>query len=115
MLTVLDDVSVVDVVAGRTVPRRQVVLDGDRVAAVTDAGAPADPAADRPDVAGLTVAPGLVDAHVHVKAWTADLAALPRQPASYTALRASGVLAGMLRRGFTTVRDAGGADAGRRR
>jgi imidazolonepropionase-like amidohydrolase len=111
-LTVLDDVSVVDVVAGRTVPRRQVVLDGSRIAAVTDAGAPADPAADRPDVAGLTVAPGLVDAHVHVKAWTADLAALPRQPASYTALRAGEVLAGMLRRGFTTVRDAGGADAG---
>ncbi|MFL6130884.1 MAG: amidohydrolase family protein [Mycobacteriales bacterium] len=109
---VLDGVAVVDVVAGRTLRRRQVVLDGDRVEAVTDAGAPADPGADRPDVAGLTVAPGLVDAHVHVKAWTADLAGLPRQPASYTALRAAEVLGGMLRRGFTTVRDAGGADAG---
>ena len=110
--TVLDDVSVVDVVAGRTVPRRQVVIDGDRITAVTDAGAPADPTAERPDVAGATVAPGLIDAHVHVKAWTADLAAVPRQPASYTALRAAGILGGMLRRGFTTVRDAGGADAG---
>jgi len=111
-LTVLDDVSVVDIVAGRTRPHRQVVLDGDRVAAVADAGAPADPAADRPDVAGLTVAPGLIDCHVHVKAWTADLAALSRHPASYTALRAAELLHGMLRRGFTTVRDAGGADAG---
>jgi imidazolonepropionase-like amidohydrolase len=113
--TVLDDVAVVDVAAGRTVPHRQVVLDGDRVAAVTDAGAAvdtADPGAERPDVAGLTVAPGLIDCHVHVKAWTADLAAVPRQPASYTALRAAELLAGMLRRGFTTVRDAGGADAG---
>jgi len=108
----LDDVSVVDVVAGRTVGHRQVVLDGDRVTAVAGAGAPADPGADRPDVAGLTVAPGLIDCHVHVKAWTADLVALPRHPASYTALRAGEVLAGMLRRGFTTVRDAGGADAG---
>jgi imidazolonepropionase-like amidohydrolase len=110
--TVLDDVSVVDVAAGRTLPRRQVVLDGDRIAAVTDAGAPADPAAHRPDVAGLTVAPGLIDCHVHVKAWTADLADVPRQPASYTALRAGELLGAMLRRGFTTVRDAGGADAG---
>lgn len=111
-ITVLDGVSVVDVVAGRTLPRRQVVLDGGRIVAVTDAGAPADPAADRPDVAGLTVAPGLIDAHVHVKAWTADLAAVPRLPASYTALRAGQLLEAMLRRGFTTVRDAGGADAG---
>lgn len=111
-ITVLDDVAVVDVVAGRTVPHRQVVLDGDRVAAVADAGAPADPGAERPDVAGLTVAPGLIDCHVHVKAWTADLAAVPRRPASYTALRAAQLLEAMLRRGFTTVRDAGGADAG---
>ena len=111
-ITVLDDVSVVDVVAGRTRPHRQLVLDGDRVTAVTDAGAPADPAADRPDVVGLTVAPGLIDAHVHVKAWTADLAGVSRRPASYTALRAAGLLEAMLHRGFTTVRDAGGADAG---
>jgi imidazolonepropionase-like amidohydrolase len=108
--TVLDDVSVVDVVAGRTVPHRQVVLDGDRISAVHDAGAPGP--GDRPDVAGLTVAPGLIDAHVHVKAWTADLAAVPRRPASYTALRAGLVLRAMLHRGFTTVRDCGGADAG---
>jgi imidazolonepropionase-like amidohydrolase len=109
---VLDDVSVVDVVAGRTVPHRQVVLDGDRIASVTGAGAPSDPGAEHPDVRGLTVLPGLIDAHVHVKAWHADLAAVPRQPSSYTALRAAGLLAAMLRRGFTTVRDAGGADAG---
>jgi imidazolonepropionase-like amidohydrolase len=112
VITVLDDVAVVDTAAGRTVPHRQVVLDGDRIAAVTDAGAPADPAADRPDVAGLTVAPGLIDCHVHVKAWTADLAAVSRRPAGYTALRAARLLRDMLHRGFTTVRDAGGADAG---
>ena len=39
-IIVLDGVSVADVAAGRTVPDRQVVLDGVRVAAVTDAGAP---------------------------------------------------------------------------
>ena len=111
-MIVLDDVSVVDVEAGRTVPHRQVTLAGDRITQVRPAGATADPQADRPDVRGLTVMPGLIDAHVHVKAWHADLSVVPRQPASYTALRAAALLAGMLRRGFTTVRDAGGADAG---
>lgn len=107
---VLDDVAVVDVVAGRTVPHRQVVLDGDRVAAVRDAGTPGP--GDRPDVRGLTVCPGLIDCHVHVTAWTADLGAVRRRPASYTALRAGQLLRAMLERGFTTVRDCGGADAG---
>ena len=49
---------------------------------------------------------------MHVKAWHADLGIVPRRPASYTALKAAGLLAAMLHRGFTTVRDAGGADAG---
>jgi imidazolonepropionase-like amidohydrolase len=111
-MIVLDDVSVVDVVAGRTRPHRQVVLDGERISAVRAAGTRVDPRAERPDVAGLVVAPGLIDCHVHVKAWHADLAVVPRRPSSYTALRAAGLLEAMLRRGFTTVRDAGGADAG---
>ena len=68
--------------------------------------------AETPDVRGRTVLPGLIDAHVHVKAWHADLGIVPRRPASYTALKAAGLLEAMLRRGFTTVRDAGGADAG---
>jgi imidazolonepropionase-like amidohydrolase len=109
---VLDDVAVVDVVAGRTVPHRQVVIEGDRIAAVRPAGTPADPGAETPDVRGRTVVPGLIDAHVHVKAWHADLGVVPRRPASYTAVKAAGLLEAMLRRGFTTVRDAGGADAG---
>ena len=110
MPLVLDDVGVVDVVAGRTLPHRQVVVDGDRIASVGAAGAPAE--GDRPHVAGLTVVPGLIDCHVHVKAWTADLGAVPRSAASYTALRAGQLLTAMLHRGFTTVRDCGGADAG---
>jgi imidazolonepropionase-like amidohydrolase len=111
-ITVLDDVAVVDVLAGRTVPHRQVLIDGDRIADVRPAGTPTEPDADTPDVRGRTVVPGLIDCHVHVKAWHADLGIVPRQPASYTALRAAGLLEAMLHRGFTTVRDAGGADAG---
>ena len=56
--------------------------------------------------------PGLVDAHVHVCAVTADLSALAEWSPTYVAARAGTVMRGMLRRGFTTVRDVAGADYG---
>jgi imidazolonepropionase-like amidohydrolase len=56
--------------------------------------------------------PGLCDGHVHVTAISADFATLTRTPPSYITAKASTILHGMLMRGFTTVRDAGGADYG---
>jgi imidazolonepropionase-like amidohydrolase len=56
--------------------------------------------------------PGLIDAHVHVVAVDQVLARLAERPLSLVALQAGKVLEGMLQRGFTTVRDAGGADGG---
>jgi imidazolonepropionase-like amidohydrolase len=56
--------------------------------------------------------PGLCDAHVHVTAWTANLTELMRTSPTYTAARAAEIMHGMLMRGFTTVRDEGGADYG---
>ncbi len=64
------------------------------------------------DVRGHTVMPGLIDAHVHVCAVTADLSALAEWSPSYVAARAGVVMRGMLSRGFTTVRDVAGADYG---
>jgi imidazolonepropionase-like amidohydrolase len=64
------------------------------------------------DLAGRTLMPGLIDAHVHVIAVDQMLARLSERPVSLVTLQAARVLEGMLRRGFTTVRDAGGADAG---
>lgn len=61
---------------------------------------------------GKVVMPGLCDAHVHVTACSADLPGLLSLPESLVAIRAEKVLEGMLLRGFTTVRDAGGADFG---
>lgn len=64
---VLQDVTVVDVVAGTTVPHRRVVLRGDTIAAVEPAEAPPVPDEElRLDGAGLYVIPGLVDHHVHL-------------------------------------------------
>ena len=66
----------------------------------------------RIDGRGKTVIPGLIDCHVHVTAATADFPALRRWSPAYTAVRALTILSAMIRRGFTTVRDAGGADWG---
>lgn len=64
------------------------------------------------DLAGRTIMPGLIDCHVHANVLEDNLQHLGDIPASLTAIRAARVLANMLDRGFTTVRDAGGADWG---
>jgi imidazolonepropionase-like amidohydrolase len=64
------------------------------------------------DARGLTVMPGLIDLHVHVTATHLDVTTALREPNALTCLRAVPLMHAMLRRGFTTVRDAGGADWG---
>ncbi|MFC4113324.1 metal-dependent hydrolase family protein [Nonomuraea zeae] len=64
------------------------------------------------DVAGAPVVPGLIDAHVHVTASTANLGSIGSMAPSYVAAHSSRIMAEMLGRGFTTVRDASGADFG---
>ena len=64
------------------------------------------------DLAGRTLMPGLIDAHVHVTATIPDFFKLSMLPQSLVTAQSKDVLLGMLDRGFTTVRDAGGADAG---
>ncbi len=64
------------------------------------------------DLEGRTLMPGLIDAHVHVIAVDQMLAQLSERPVSLVILQAARVLEGILQRGFTTIRDAGGADGG---
>ncbi len=64
------------------------------------------------DLAGRTLMPGLIDLHVHVMATQLDLSAQVALPDALVTMRAVPLLAAMLRRGFTTVRDAGGAGYG---
>ena len=88
-----------------------VLIEGDRILEVGGADVQAGDAQSF-DLHGMTLFPGLIDAHVHVTAVTADLARLAEWSAAYVTARAARVLVGMLRRGFTTVRDVGGADYG---
>ncbi len=64
------------------------------------------------DLKGRTLMPGLIDCHVHVIAALADLGANSCLPDSLITARALVIMRDMLMRGFTTVRDVGGADHG---
>src|SRR6516164_477701 len=88
-----------------------VLVEGDRIREVSDRPIrSAD--AETIDLKGRTLMPGLIDAHVHVLAVDAALARLSERPVTLLTLQAAKGLEGMLQRGFTTIRDAGGADGG---
>lgn len=64
------------------------------------------------DVAGKTIMPGLIDLHGHVTATQLNLSSQGLLPDALVMMRAVPIMAAMLRRGFTTLRDAGGAGWG---
>lgn len=64
------------------------------------------------DCGGRFVLPGLIDCHVHPFLADANLARLGEIPPTLMCARASRILERMLQRGFTSVRDAAGADWG---
>jgi imidazolonepropionase-like amidohydrolase len=95
--------------AERSEPTR-VLVEGTRIREVGENLMAGD--ADVIDVGGHTLMPGLIDCHVHTIAVVADLARNAALPDSLVTARASAVMRNMLMRGFTTVRDVGGADYG---
>ena len=68
--------------------------------------------ADVVDCGGRTLMPGLIDSHVHVFLSEVNIRFLEAVPLTLMAGRAARLMLGMLDRGFTTVRDTGGADWG---
>jgi imidazolonepropionase-like amidohydrolase len=102
---------VLDPEKGALTGERNVLVEDGMIAAVSAAAVQRQDAQVY-DLDGRTLMPGLCDAHVHVTAVTPDFAALRHWSPSYVTARAASVLEGMLMRGFTTVRDAGGADFG---
>lgn len=90
-----------------------VLVEGDRIRAVAPGRLEA-PGAEVVDCGGRTLLPGLIDCHVHVLLSEVNLRALEAVPLTLMTARAAPVLRAMLERGFTTVRDVGGADWGLR-
>lgn len=87
-----------------------VTINGEQIIEVGGSGPPSG--SDCFDAEGRIVSPGLIDAHVHVLAATANLGNLGDQSPYYLGAQAARLMGDMLGRGFTTVRDAGGADFG---
>jgi imidazolonepropionase-like amidohydrolase len=111
--TIITNARLLDTDAGALRPGASLRVEGDRIVEVGEDGRPlAGADVDVIDAAGRVLMPGLIDAHVHAALTTVDLAAMVRRSPSWVAIETKFILEGMLRRGFTTVRDAGGLDAG---
>ena len=107
----IDNVRPFDSRRGRLGPVSRVIIENGRIAEVTAEPRQVD-GAQRIDGGGRVALPGLIDAHVHVTAGSHDLSRWALQPPSMVTAEASRILHDMLQRGFTTVRDAAGADFG---
>jgi imidazolonepropionase-like amidohydrolase len=102
---------VLDVVLGSVLPERDVLIADGRIKEISETPIKAAQARSI-DIGGRILMPGLCDAHVHTVSATSSFLEVQSWSPFYTASRMIEVVRGMLYRGFTTVRDAGGADFG---
>ena len=86
--------------ASRAAASWSVGVDGQRLAAGDDV--------PRLDAGGRTLMPGLIDAHVHAAITKMDIGSMNHRRSPAIGIEAKAILEGMLRRGFTTIRDAAG-------
>lgn len=107
----LRNLALLDVDAGALRTGHEVLVRGDTIVAV-QAGRIDAPDALTIDLGGRTLMPGLIDCHVHVCA--DGMTPYPSIFPSLLAGRAAKIMRETLLRGFTTIRDAGGADMGYR-
>jgi len=114
-VTVLTNAFLIDCTGADPVEGATVVVEDDRIKEVRaggNVGALPGPVTTI-DCKGATLMPGLTDAHVHICAVTENIIDQYRlYPPSYISARAMRRAEECLMQGFTTVRDAGGADYG---
>ena len=103
--------TLLDGTAEGALPGHELLVEGEEIREVSDRPIRAE-GARVIDLGGKTLMPGLIDCHVHVIASIADLGANAELPNTLVALRSARIMKEMLLRGFTTVRDLGGADHG---
>ena len=108
---VLENCTLLDCASGDMRPDTNVLVEDERIVEIDDSRLGGQ-AARRIDVGGRTLMPGLIDAHVHVTATMIDFKQIAAEPWTLTTARAQPLIKAMLQRGFTSVRDAGGADWG---
>jgi imidazolonepropionase-like amidohydrolase len=113
---VLKNAALIDGTGADPVSNGTVVVEGDRIKEVLR-GSPGRVPSDAQtiDCRNQTMLPGLIDGHVHLGAVDANIMEQQRlYHPSMLVIRTLKVIQEALDQGFTTVRDAGGADAGYR-
>ena len=89
------------------------LIEGNTITAVGPAASVKIPTGAKvTDAVSKTMMPGLIDTHVHVTYMSASLEQMLNTPKAVSYYQAAENLKRTLSAGFTTVRDAGGADAG---
>ena len=109
-LTLLKNSHIVDGTSSEKSNLTDVIIENDRIKELGPNLSSSS--AEVIDLKGRTLMPGLIDCHVHVIAALADLGANALLPDSLITARSLVIMRNMLMRGFTTVRDVGGADHG---
>ena len=89
----------------------EVLVEGSTIKEVSDKAIKAT-SARVVDCGGGTLMPGLIDCHVHVFLSEVNIRNLESVPLTLLTARAADLMKAMIDRGFTTVRDTGGADWG---
>jgi len=89
----------------------EVLVEGDLIKEVSDKPIKARDA-HVVDGGKRTLMPGLIDCHVHVFLTEVNIRNLESVPLTLLTAKAAELMRGMIDRGFTTVRDTGGADWG---
>ncbi|HYC13595.1 MAG TPA: amidohydrolase family protein [Stellaceae bacterium] len=97
--------------AGEIGEGASVLTEGERIREVSDRPIRSE-SARKIDLGGRVLMPGLIDAHIHVYLSEVNIGRLAEMPMSLMAARSGPLMRAMLDRGFTTVRDTGGADWG---
>ena len=102
-----------DCTGGEPIDNGWLVVEEGMIREVGIAPVPSFADVEKFDCYGMTLMPGLIDAHIHLSLFYNDLGTQHRRdyPAMHY-VKALGVLKDTLDQGFTTARDAGGADAG---
>ncbi|MBZ5602340.1 MAG: amidohydrolase family protein [Acidobacteriia bacterium] len=96
--------------SGALIAGKNVIVEGATILEISDV--PIAAGVEIVDCGGRILMPGLIDAHVHVYAAGLNIVRVAQSPVSYLAHFAAQFLRTSLDRGFTTVRDVGGADVG---
>jgi imidazolonepropionase-like amidohydrolase len=92
--------------------RRSILIENGEIVRIDRSEPSSSDEVDVIDINGMTVMPGLIDAHFHCNSPSLNVAAADRMSASHMAQYARRYMEESLLRGFTTLRDAGGADTG---